>query len=233
MAKNRFNTSWLHTHIHDSYVQMAQQEGYRTRATYKLKEIDERDKLIRPGQIIVDLGAAPGGWSQYVRNKLTQLARYDCINGTIIALDLMPMQPIADVHFIQGDFREESVLVRLKEIVGDRLVDLVISDMTPNLSGVVATDAARVAHVCDLALQFAQNHLKPNGALLVKSFHGSGYSRVVERFKCQFKMVAARKPKASRDKSAEIFILGKKLKHFNLRNRWCLQRGDSYLMGSY
>jgi 23S rRNA (uridine2552-2'-O)-methyltransferase len=217
MAKNKFNTSWLHDHINDPYVKMAQREGYRARAAYKLKEIDEQDKLIRPGQVIVDLGAAPGSWSQYVRNKLAQGKHRDAqrdggIDGTIIALDLLPMEPIADVHFIQGDFREDNVLEQLEEVVGERDVDLVISDMAPNLSGVAVADAARIEHVCDLALEFSQNHLKPDGALLVKCFHGSGYSQIVEKFKHQFKTVAARKPKASRDKSSETFILGRHLK---------------------
>jgi 23S rRNA (uridine2552-2'-O)-methyltransferase len=196
---------------------MAQREGYRARAAYKLKEIDEQDKLIRPGMVIVDLGAAPGSWSQYARNKLVQSTKRDDqreggIDGTIIALDLLPMEPIADVQFLQGDFREDDVLAQLEELVGGRPVDLVISDMAPNLSGVASADAARIEHVCDLALEFSQNHLKPDGALLVKCFHGSGYSQIVEKFKQQFKTVAARKPKASRDKSSETFILGKHLK---------------------
>jgi len=217
MAKNRFNPSWLHDHINDPYVKLAQREGYRARAAYKLKEIDEQDKLIRPGQVIVDLGAAPGSWSQYARNRLAagehrDAARQGGIDGTIIALDLLPMEPIADVQFIQGDFREEAVLHQLEDAVGSRAVDLVISDMAPNLSGVASADAARVEHVCDLALEFALAHLKPEGALLVKCFHGSGYSQIVEKFKRHFKTVAARKPKASRDKSAETFILGRRLK---------------------
>ncbi|WP_044041452.1 RlmE family RNA methyltransferase [Caballeronia insecticola] len=218
MAKNRFSHSWLHDHINDPYVKMAQREGYRARAAYKLKEIDEQDKLIKPGQVIVDLGSTPGSWSQYARNKLAQSQKRDAqreggIDGTIIALDILPMEPIADVTFIQGDFREDDVLAKLDEIVGDRQVDLVISDMAPNLSGVASADAARIEHLCDLALEFAQNHLKPDGALLVKCFHGSGYSQIVEKFKQQFKVVAPRKPKASRDKSSETFILGRRLKH--------------------
>ncbi|MCP3706639.1 RlmE family RNA methyltransferase [Paraburkholderia sp. CNPSo 3274] len=217
MAKNRFNQSWLHDHINDPYVKMAQREGYRARAAYKLKEIDEQDKLIHSGMLIVDLGAAPGSWSQYARNKLAQSTKRDDqrqggIDGTIIALDLLPMEPISDVQFLQGDFREDAVLAQLEELMGGRPVDLVISDMAPNLSGVASADAARIEHVCDLALEFSQNHLKPDGALLVKCFHGSGYSQIVEKFKQQFKVVAARKPKASRDKSSETFILGKHLK---------------------
>ncbi|MDE2287507.1 MAG: RlmE family RNA methyltransferase [Burkholderiales bacterium] len=215
MAKNRFNQSWLHDHINDPYVKMAQRDGYRARAAYKLKEIDEQDKLIRPGQVIVDLGSAPGSWSQYARNKLAAGKNRveGGIDGTIIALDLLPMAPVADVHFIQGDFRDDEVLGRLEEILGERQVDLVLSDMAPNLSGVAVADAARVEHICDLALEFSQRHLKPEGALLVKCFHGSGYSQIVEKFKRQFKVVAPRKPKASRDKSAETFILGKNLKN--------------------
>ena len=214
MAKNRFNSNWLHDHINDPYVKLAQREGYRARAAYKLKEIDEQDKLIRPGQVIVDLGATPGSWSQYARNKLATGARKaeGGIDGTIIAVDLLPMDPIADVHFLLGDFREDAVLAQVEGLVGERAVDLVISDMAPNLSGVASADAARIEHLCDLALEFSQNHLKPDGALLVKCFHGSGYSQIVEKFKRQFKVVAARKPKASRDKSAETFILGKSLK---------------------
>jgi 23S rRNA (uridine2552-2'-O)-methyltransferase len=214
MAKNRFSHAWLHDHINDPYVKMAQREGYLARASYKLKEIDEQDRLIKPGQVIVDLGSTPGSWSQYARNKLAGGKRTDGgIDGTVIALDILPMDPIADVHFLQGDFREDSVLAQLEEIVAGRKVDLVVSDMAPNLSGVASADAARIEHLCDLALDFAQRHLKPEGALLVKCFHGSGYSQIVEKFKQQFKTVAPRKPKASRDKSSETFILGRGLKN--------------------
>ena len=218
-AKNKFNQSWLHDHMNDPYVKMAQREGYRARAAYKLKEIDEQDKLIAPGQVIVDLGAAPGSWSQYVRNKLADSPRVKDgrIDGAIIAIDLLPMEPVADVTFIQGDFREEAVYRELEKTVlaasGGNKVDLVLSDMAPNLSGVALADAARIEHICELALEFAQAHLKPDGALLVKCFHGSGYSQIVKRFKDQFKVVAPRKPKASRDKSSETFILGRYLKN--------------------
>lgn len=211
MARKRLNTAWLHTHINDPYVKRAQQEGYRTRAAYKLQEIDERDKLIRAGQRIVDLGAAPGSWSQYVRHKLARKTGAG-IDGEIFALDILPMAPIADVQFIQGDFREEAVLAQLSAAIKNQPIDLVLSDMAPNLSGITAVDAVRISHVCDLALEFAQRFLKPNGALLVKSFHGSGFSQIVERFKHSFREVVTRKPKASRDKSAEIFILGKFIK---------------------
>jgi 23S rRNA (uridine2552-2'-O)-methyltransferase len=218
MAKNKFNHAWLHDHINDPYVKMAQREGYRARAAYKLKEIDEQDKLIQPGHVIVDLGAAPGSWSQYARNRLaaSPRAKDGKIDGAVIAIDLLPMEPVADVTFILGDFREESVFREFEEVVlaasGGTRIDLVISDMAPNLSGVSSADSARIEYLCDLALEFAQAHLKPEGSLLVKCFHGSGYSQIVEKFKRQFKVVAKRKPKASRDKSSETFILGRYLK---------------------
>ncbi|WP_225721160.1 RlmE family RNA methyltransferase [Candidatus Vallotiella sp. (ex Adelges kitamiensis)] len=215
MLKNRFNKSWLHNHINDPYVKRARREGYRSRAVYKLQEIDELDNLIQPGQVIVDLGAAPGSWSQYARNKLAaRPCRTDGgINGTIIALDILPIEPISNVKFIQGDFRNEIVLEQLKEAINGRMIDLVISDIAPNLSGIAVADAARIEHVCDLALKFAQDYLILDGALLVKCFHGSKYSQIVERFKHQFRIVASRKPKSSRDKSSEIFILGRILKY--------------------
>lgn len=212
MAKNKLNKNWLHDHINDPYVKMAQKEGYRARAAYKLKEIDESEKLIKPGQIIVDLGSTPGSWSQYARHKLAGKAGGG-INGTIIGLDILPMEPIADVHFIQGDFREEEVLQQLEEVLAGRKVDLVLSDMAPNLSGVAVTDAARVEHIIDLAIEFARAHMKPSGALLVKCFNGSGYTQLVEKFRQEFKIVQSKKPKASRDKSSEVFLLGKILKN--------------------
>jgi 23S rRNA (uridine2552-2'-O)-methyltransferase len=212
MAKNKLNKNWLHDHINDPYVKLAQKEGYRARAAYKLKEIDESEKLIKPGQIIVDLGSTPGSWSQYARNKLAGQAGGG-INGTIIGLDMLPMEPIADVHFIQGDFREEEVLRQLEQVLAGRKVDLVLSDMAPNLSGVAVTDAARVEHIIDLAIEFARAHMKPSGALLVKCFNGSGYTQLVEKFRQEFKTVVPKKPKASRDKSSELFLLGKTLKN--------------------
>ncbi|MFI4940607.1 MAG: RlmE family RNA methyltransferase [Burkholderiales bacterium] len=212
MAKNKLNKNWLHDHINDPYVKLAQKEGYRARAAYKLKEIDEAEKLIKPGQIIVDLGCTPGSWSQYVRNKLAGKAGGG-IHGTIIGLDMLPMEPIADVHFIQGDFREESVVRQLEEILAGRKVDLVLSDMAPNLSGIAVADAARIEHLIDLATEFCQIHMKPSGALLIKCFNGSGYSQLIENFRRAFKIVTQKKPKASRDKSSELFLLGKILKN--------------------
>lgn len=218
MAKNKFNQHWLHDHINDPYVKLAQKDGYRARAAYKLKEIDEQDRLIKPHQIIVDLGAAPGSWSQYVRNRLAMYPRQSdgSLAGKIIAIDLLPIETIADVNFILGDFREDSVYQSLealvKKIGGNAKVDLVLSDMAPNLSGIALADAARMTHLAELALEFSQAHLKSDGALLIKCFHGSGYSQIVEHFKRVFKTVVSRKPKASRDKSAEIFLLAKHLK---------------------
>ena len=212
MAKNKLNKNWLHDHINDPYVKLAQKEGYRARAAYKLKEIDESEKLIKPGQVIVDLGSTPGSWSQYVRNKLGGGKNGD-VNGTIIGLDMLPMEPIADVHFILGDFREARSLRQLEVLLEGRKVDLVLSDMAPNLSGIPTADAARMEHIIDLAIEFAQLHMKPSGSLLVKCFNGTGYSQIVEKFKSEFKVVSSKKPKASRDKSSEIFLLGKVLKN--------------------
>jgi 23S rRNA (uridine2552-2'-O)-methyltransferase len=212
MAKNKLNKNWLHDHINDPYVKLAQKEGYRARAAYKLKEIDESEKLIKPGQIIVDLGCTPGSWSQYARNKMAG-KEGGGINGVIIGLDMLPMEPIADVHFIQGDFRERSVLRQLETILAGRKADLVISDMAPNLSGIALADAARMEHLIDLAIEFAQTQMKPSGSLLVKCFNGMGYSQIVEKFKQEFKIVTQKKPKASRDKSSEVFLLGKSVKN--------------------
>lgn len=212
MAKNKLNKNWLHDHINDPYVKQAQKDGYRARAVYKLKEIDEGEKLIKPGQVIVDLGCTPGSWSQYVRNKLAGKAGGG-IEGTIIGLDMLPMDPIANVHFIQGDFREQKVLRQLEVVLEGRKADLVLSDMAPNLSGIAVADAARMEHIIDLAIEFAQQHMKPGGVLLVKCFNGTGYSQIVEKFREEFKIVTQKKPKASRDKSSEIFLMGKILKN--------------------
>jgi 23S rRNA (uridine2552-2'-O)-methyltransferase len=212
MAKNKLNKNWLHDHINDPYVKLAQKEGYRARAAYKLKEIDESEHLIKPGQVIVDLGCTPGSWSQYVRNKLAGKAGGG-IHGTIIGLDMLPMEPIADVHFILGDFREEESFKQLEEVLAGRKVDLVLSDMAPNLSGIAVADAARIEHIIDLAIEFSHAHMKPTGSLLVKCFNGTGYSQLIENFRNEFKIVTQKKPKASRDKSSEIFLLGKSLKN--------------------
>ncbi|MBV8664952.1 MAG: RlmE family RNA methyltransferase [Burkholderiaceae bacterium] len=212
MAKNKFNKNWLHDHINDPYVKLAQKEGYRARAAYKLKEIDESEHLIKPGQVIVDLGSTPGSWSQYARNKLAGKDGGG-IHGTIIGLDMLPMEPIADVHFILGDFREDESVQQLEQVLAGRKVDLVLSDMAPNLSGIAIADAARVEHIIDLAIEFAQKHMKPSGSLLVKCFNGTGFNQILDNFRREFKVVVQKKPKASRDKSSEIFLLGKILKN--------------------
>ena len=205
----KVNKSWLNDHVNDPSVKLAKKEGYRARAAYKLKEIDETFGLIKPGNLVVDLGSAPGAWSQYVRRKLSpQGAAMGDLNGTILAVDLLPMEPVEGVHFIQGDFTEADVLAQLQAIVGDRPVDVVVSDMAPNLSGIDSVDAARIAHLIELAVVFSQMHLKPQGALVVKVFHGSGYSQLVKLFKDSFKVVKPIKPKASRDKSSEQFLVG-------------------------
>jgi 23S rRNA (uridine2552-2'-O)-methyltransferase len=212
----KVNKQWLYDHLNDPYVKLAQKEGYRARAAYKLKEIDEELKLIRPGQLVVDLGATPGAWSQYLRRKFapkeTGGAAVGDLNGTIIALDILDFEPIEGVTFIQGDFREDAVLRQLEEQVAGRPVDVVVSDMAPNLSGIESSDSARIAHLIELAVEFAQNHLTPRGALVCKVFHGSGYSQLVKLFKERFKVVKPIKPKASRDKSAETFLVGIGLK---------------------
>ena len=209
----KVNKAWLNDHVNDPYVKLAQKEGYRARAAYKLKEIDEALGLIRPGQLVVDLGSAPGAWSQYVRRRLAPGgATVGALDGTILALDILPMEPIEGVLFLQGDFREPEVLQRLEAVVGGRQADVVVSDMAPNLSGIESADAARIAHLVELAVEFAQNHLKPGGALVVKVFHGSGYSQLVKLFKDTFRVVKPIKPKASRDKSSETFLVGIGLK---------------------
>ena len=212
MAKNKLNKNWLHDHINDPYVKLAQKEGFRARAAYKLKEIDEQEKLIKPGQIIVDLGCTPGSWAQYTRRKLAG-ADGGGIQGTIIGLDILPMEPIADVQYIQGDFREEEVLTQLDEVLSGRKADLVLSDMAPNLSGISHADAARMEHLIDLAIEFSQLHLKPGGGLVVKCFKDMGFTQILEKFRTEFKTVKQIKPKASRDKSSEIFLLGRGLKN--------------------
>lgn len=202
----------MRNHLGDPYVKLAQKEGYRARAVYKLSEIDEDAGLIKPGQIIVDLGCAPGSWSQYITRKLGAQGSNQ-VNGVVVGLDILPMEPVPGVHFLQGDFREESVLNELETLLKGRKVDLVLSDMAPNLSGIASTDAARVEYLMELALDFAQAHLKPSGSLLVKCFNGSSYNEILKRFRETFISVTPKKPKASRDYSSEIFLLGRQLRH--------------------
>jgi 23S rRNA (uridine2552-2'-O)-methyltransferase len=212
-GNKKVNKAWLHDHINDPYVKLASREGYRARAAYKLKEIDETMGLIKPGHLVVDLGSTPGAWSQYVRRKLSPAgAATGALNGAIIALDLLPMEPIEGVTFIHGDFREPEVLAQLEAELKGRKADVVVSDMAPNLSGIDSADAARVEHLIELAIEFAQGHLKPEGALVAKVFHGSGYSQLVNLFKANFRTAKPLKPKASRDRSSETFLVGVGLK---------------------
>ncbi|PKO42184.1 MAG: rRNA methyltransferase [Betaproteobacteria bacterium HGW-Betaproteobacteria-3] len=209
----KVNKAWLNDHANDPWVKLAKKEGFRARAAYKLKEIDESLGLIRPGHVVVDLGSTPGAWSQYVRRKLSPSgAAVGALNGTIIALDVLPMEPVEGVVFLQGDFREPEVLARLEDALQGRPVDVVVSDMAPNLSGVEGVDAARISHLVELAIDFARMHLKPEGALVAKVFHGSGYTQLVQLFKDTFRVVKPVKPKASRDKSSETFLVGIGLK---------------------
>ncbi len=212
-SSKKVNKAWLHDHINDPYVKLAHREGYRARAAYKLKEIDETFGLIKPGQLVVDLGCTPGAWCQYVRRRLSPSgAAVGSLDGTIIGLDLLEMEPIEGVTFIQGDFREAEVLAQLEQTLQGRQADMVVSDMAPNLSGISSADAARVEHLVELAIEFAQNHMKRNGALVAKVFHGPSYNDVVQHFKAAFLVVKPYKPKASRDRSSETFLVGLGLK---------------------
>lgn len=193
--------AWMQEHLKDEYVKRAQKEGYRSRAAYKLIEIDDKGKLIKPGMTIVDLGAAPGSWSQVAQQRLKG-------QGRIIGLDLLDMQPIRGVEFIQGDFREESVLTLLEKKLDNKPVDLVIADMAPNITGVKDVDQAGAAHLTELTLEFSQQWLKPKGNFLVKVFIGAGFDDIVKCMRLSFDKVVTRKPKASRSRSNEVYLLG-------------------------
>lgn len=212
----KVNRAWLHDHINDPYVKLAQKEGYRSRAAYKLREIDESLRLIKPGQLVVDLGSAPGAWSQYVSRKFSAARANPTADpaaaSRIVALDILPMEAVEGVHFHAGDFREATVFDELRLLLAGRRIDVLLSDMAPNLSGVAEADGARMTDLVELALEFSREHLSPQGALLCKAFHGSGYSQLAQRFKNSFKTFKAIKPKASRDKSAETYLVGVGLK---------------------
>ena len=193
--------AWMHEHVNDEFVKRAQKEGYRARAAYKLIEIDDKDKLIKPGMTIVDLGATPGSWSQVATQRLKG-------QGRIIALDLLEMEPIKGVEFIQGDFREEAVLRQLENSLQGKQVDLVIADMAPNMSGITIVDQAGAAYLTELALEFSRDWLKPSGNFLVKVFIGAGFDEILASMRGLFDKVVTRKPKASRGRSNEVYLLG-------------------------
>lgn len=201
MKATKTSKQWMQEHVNDPYVQRAQKEGYRSRAAYKLMELDERDNLIKPGMVVVDLGATPGGWCQVVAKKMG-------MHGRIIALDLLPLQPLPRVEFIQGDFREDSVLAQLEKMLDGRQIGLVMSDMAPNISGVSTMDQARAMYLAELALDFAAKHLAPGGSFVVKIFQGVGFEDYLKLARGHFEKVVTRKPKASRDRSSEQYLVG-------------------------
>ncbi len=205
MARTRTSKAWMREHVNDPYVQLARKEGWRSRAAFKLMEIDDRDKLLRSGEVVVDLGATPGGWSQVAARRVGA-------GGLVLALDLLEMEPIHGVDFIQGDFRDDDILARLEEKLAGRPVGLVMSDMAPNMSGVPLVDQARIMHLAELGLDFCKVHLKPQGAFLVKVFQGTDYEAFLRSMREVFRTVVVRKPDASRGRSAELYLLGSVLR---------------------
>lgn len=199
---SKSSKAWLHEHVNDHYVHMAQKDGYRARAAYKLLEINEKDKLIKRGTVLADLGSAPGSWSQVAVKLVGD-------SGKVFALDILPMDEIEGVSFIQGDFREDDVLARFESLLAGRPLDLVICDMAPNMSGNAVTDQARSYYLCELALDFAANHLKTGGNFLVKVFQGAGFQEYTAAMRAVFSTVQTRKPEASRNRSSEIYLLGR------------------------
>ncbi|MBV8467225.1 MAG: RlmE family RNA methyltransferase [Burkholderiales bacterium] len=202
MARSKTSNAWLREHMNDHYVHLAQKDGFRSRAAYKLMEIDDKDKLLKSGMWVADLGAAPGSWCQVARRLIGE-------QGRVFALDILPMDPLHGVEFIQGDFREDATLAQFTQLLGGRLVDLVICDIAPNISGMAVIDQARSFHLCELALEFSRDWLKPGGNFLVKTFQGSGYTEYMQAMRETFQTVVTRKPAASRDRSSEIYLLGK------------------------
>jgi len=209
MKRTKTSKAWMQEHVNDPYVKLAQKDGYRARAAYKLLEIDDKDRLIKPGMVIVDLGSTPGSWSQVAIQRLKS-------NGRVIALDLLPMVGIPGVEFIQGDFREDEILEQLEEKLGGQQIDLVISDMAPNISGISSVDQPNAVYLTELAVDFSLKWLKPEGNFLVKVFIGSGFEEVVKIMRDSFEKVVTRKPKASRDRSTEVYLLGLKRKANNV-----------------
>ncbi len=200
-TRSKSSQRWLREHFADPYVKKAQAEGMRSRAAYKLEELLARDRLLKPGMVVVDLGAAPGGWSQYVRHALGE-------RGRVVAMDILEMPPLAGVEFLHGDFREEAVLSQLEAMLGGQPVDLVLSDMAPNKSGVDAVDQPRAMHLSELAMAFADDHLKPGGAFLIKLFQGTGFDDYIREMRRRYDKVVIRKPDASRKRSPEVYALG-------------------------
>jgi 23S rRNA (uridine2552-2'-O)-methyltransferase len=200
--KNKTNKAWITEHVNDAYVQRARAEGWRSRAAFKLTEVDDKDKVLKPGMTVVDLGSAPGSWSQVAARRVAP-------GGRLIALDLLPMEPLHGVHFIQGDFREDEVLQALTTALEGRQVDLVLSDMAPNMSGIAVVDQARVMLLAELTLEFCAQHLKPGGDMLVKVFQGDGFMELRKAMQEQFRTLQMRKPAASRNRSAEIYLLAR------------------------
>lgn len=206
MKRTRTSKGWMREHVNDPYVLLAQKEGYRSRAAYKLMELDERDHLVEPGMAVVDLGAAPGGWTQVLAKKLGK-------SGTLVAFDILPMDGVYGATIIQGDFREDAALEQLDIALVGKPLDLVVSDMAPNISGIGVADQARSMHLAELALEFSTRHLKPGGNFLVKIFQGEGFDDFVREARAAFSQVHIRKPKASRDRSTEVYLFGKSLKN--------------------
>ena len=209
MKRTKTSKAWMQEHVNDPYVKLAQKDGYRARAAYKLLEIDDKDRLIKPGMVIVDLGSTPGSWSQVAIQRLKG-------NGRVIALDLLPMVGIPGVEFIQGDFREDEILEQLEEKLNGQQIDLVISDMAPNISGISSVDQPNAVYLTELAVDFSLKWLKPEGNFLVKVFIGSGFEEIVKIMRDSFEKVVTRKPKASRDRSTEVYLLGLKRKANNV-----------------
>lgn len=211
MKQSKSSKRWLQEHFADIYVKKAQAEGYRSRAVYKLQELDEKERIIHPGMCIIDLGAAPGGWTQYCAKKMKG-------KGKVIALDLLPMEPIPMAEFIEGDFTEEAIYQKLLSMVSGREVDLVLSDMAPNMSGTAAVDIPRAMHLAELAHDFAQSILKPGGSFIIKLFHGEGFDAFVQLVRSQFNRVVIKKPMASRPRSREVYLFAKDFKQHYTRN---------------
>lgn len=200
MTRSKSSHRWLKEHFSDPYVKKAQAEGWRSRAAYKLEELVERDRLLKPGMVVVDLGAAPGGWSQWVRQAMGD-------SGRVVALDILEMPGLAGVEFLHGDFREDAVLSALETLLGGQAVDLVLSDMAPNMSGVDAVDQPRAMHLAELAMDFADRHLRPDGSFLIKLFQGAGFDDYVRELRKRYARVAIRKPAASRKRSPEVYAM--------------------------